>query len=249
MVNIKLIIEYDGAEYYGWQRQKNFLSIQKTLEEKISRMTQEETKINGSGRTDAGVHALGQVANFKTNSAIPIQKIPFTLNNLLPDNIRIKRAEQVDNNFHARHSAISKIYYYYIFYLGKDHFYPSFLSNKYTYCVHNNINILKMKKASKLLLGEHDFSSFACSGSNFKNTIRKLKKINIKKNGRIICFQMEANAFLYKMARRIVGTLLEVGQGKIDYCYVKRMLETKNKEEGSKTVPAKGLFLMQVRYK
>ena len=249
MINIKLTIKYDGTKYYGWQRQKNLLSIQKIIEEKISKMTNEEIKIKGSGRTDAGVHAFGQVANFKTNSTIPIKKIPFILNNLLPDDIKIKRAEKVDNDFHARFSAVSKIYHYYIFNSGKDNFYPSFLLNKYVYYIYRKIDILEMKKAGKLFLGEHDFSSFACSGSVIKNPIRDFKKIDIKENGRIICFQMEANAFLYKMVRVIVGTLLEVGQGKIDYREIKGILETKNRREGNKIVPAKGLFLMQVKYK
>ncbi|MEA2021353.1 MAG: tRNA pseudouridine(38-40) synthase TruA, partial [Candidatus Caldatribacteriota bacterium] len=213
-----------------------------------SKMTNEEIKIKGSGRTDAGVHALGQVANFKTNSNIPIQKIPFTLNNLLPDDIRIKRAEEVDNDFHARYSATSKIYHYYIFNSDGDHFYPSFFLNKYVYYIRKNIDIFKMKKAGKLLLGENDFSSFSCSGSGIKNPIRNLIKINIKKNRKIICLQIEANAFLYKMVRGIVGTLLEVGQGKIDYSEIKRILEAKNRRESGKTVPAKGLFLMQVKY-
>jgi len=248
MINVKLTIKYEGTKYYGWQRQKNFLSIQKIIEEKVSKMTNEEIKIKGSGRTDAGVHALGQVANFKTNSNIPIQKIPFTLNNLLPDDIRIKRAEEVDDDFHARYSAISKIYHYYIFNSDRDHFYPSFFLNKYVYYIHKNIDILKMKKAGKLVLGEHDFSSFSCSGSGIKNPIRNLKKINIKKNRKIICFQIEANAFLYKMVRGIVGILLEVGQGKIDHHEIKRILEAKNRRESGKIVPAKGLFLMQVKY-
>ena len=114
MTNIKLTIEYEGTEYYGWQRQKVFLSIQGILEEKISQITQEKISLNGSGRTDAGVHALGQVANYKTKSAIPLVELPFILNRMLPLDIRIKKAERVDNNFHARYSAVSKIYHYYV---------------------------------------------------------------------------------------------------------------------------------------
>lgn len=248
MINIKLTIEYDGTEYYGWQRQKNLKSIQKTLENKISCMTREEIKINGSGRTDAGVHAFGQVANFKTNCNIPVNKIPFILNNFLPSDIRIKKAEKVNDDFHARYNATSKLYHYYIFNSDKSHLSPSFLITKYVYFIYNRLDILKMRKACKILSGEHDFSSFACSGSSFKNPVRNIKRLAIKRNGNIICFQIEANAFLYKMVRSIVGTLLKIGQCKIDCHDMKRILDAKNRSNGGISIPAKGLFLMQVKY-
>src|SRR5665648_140118 len=193
MTNIKLTIEYEGTKYYGWQRQKSFLSIQGILEEKISQITQEKIILNGSGRTDAGVHALGQVANFNTNSSIPLVELPFILNRMLPLDIR-------------------------------------------------------MKKASKFLQGEHNFRSFACSGSGIGNYKRTIKNISIIKKGNIFCFCLEADAFLYKMVRSIVGTLLEVGQGKINYLEIKKILEAKNRKMAGKTVPAKGLFLMKVNY-
>jgi len=248
VTNIKLTIEYEGTKYYGWQRQKSLLSIQGILEEKISQITQERVSLNGSGRTDAGVHALGQVANYKTNSSIPLVELPFILNRMLPLDIRIKKAERVDNNFHARYSAVSKIYHYYVLNSILNNNYLSIFLRNYVYCVYKKINLEEMKKASKFLQGEHDFASFACSGSNIGNWKRTIKDINITRKGNIFCFRIEADAFLYKMVRTIVGTLLEVGNEKINYLEIKKILEAKNRKMAGKTVPAKGLFLMKVNY-
>ena len=248
MINIKLTIEYEGTKYYGWQRQKSLLSIQGILEEKISQITQEKISLNGSGRTDAGVHALGQVANFKTNSSIPLMELTFVLNRMLPLDIRIKKAERVDNNFHARYSAVSKIYHYYVLNSNQNNNYISIFLRNYVYCIYENIDLGEMKKASNYLQGEHDFTSFACSGSRIRNWKRRIKNISIIKKGNIFCFHLEADAFLYKMVRTIVGTLLEVGKGKIDYLEMKKILEAKNRKIAGRTVPAKGLFLMKVKY-
>jgi len=248
MINIKLTIEYEGTKYYGWQRQKSLLSIQGILEEKISQITQEKIVLNGSGRTDAGVHALGQVANFKTNISIPLVELPFILNRMLPLDIRIKKAEKIDNNFHARYSAVSKIYHYYVLNSNQNNNYLSIFLRNYVYCVYKNINLEEMKKASNFLQGEHDFTSFACSGSRIRNRRRTIKDISITKKGNIFCFHIKADAFLYKMVRTIVGTLLEVGKGKIDCLEMKKILEAKNRKIAGRTVPAKGLFLMKVNY-
>ena len=248
MINIKLTIEYEGTKYHGWQRQKSLLSIQGILEEKISKITQEKISLNGSGRTDAGVHALGQVANFKTNSSIPLMELTFVLNRMLPLDIRIKKAERVDNNFHARYSAVSKIYHYYVLNSNQNNNYISIFLRNYVYCIYENIDLGEMKKASNYLQGEHDFTSFACSGSRIRNWKRKIKNISIIKKGNIFCFHLEADAFLYKMVRTIVGTLLEVGKGKIDYLEMKKILEAKNRKIAGRTVPAKGLFLIKVKY-
>jgi len=248
MINIKLSIEYEGTRYYGWQKQKNLLSIQGILEDRISQITQEKTTLNGSGRTDAGVHALGQVANFKTNSSIPLIELPLILNRMLPLDIRIKKVEMVDDNFHARYSAVSKIYYYYVLNSSLNNNYLSIFLRNYVYCVYKKINLEEMKKACKFLHGKHNFTSFACSGSRIRNCERTIKDINITKEGNLFCFHLEADAFLYKMVRTIVGTLLEVGEEKINYLGVKKILEAKNRKIAGKTVPAKGLFLMKVNY-
>lgn len=248
MINIKLTIEYEGTKYHGWQKQIDFLSIQGILEEKISQITQEKISLNGSGRTDAGVHALGQVANFKTNSSIPLAELIFILNRMLPLDIRIKKAEKVDNNFHARHSSVSKIYHYYVLSSSQHDNYLSIFLRNYVYFVYKNINLEEMKKASKFLQGEHDFTSFACSGSRIGNWKRNIKNISIIKKGNLFCFRLEADAFLYKMVRTIVGTLLDVGDEKINYLEINKIIEAKNRKMAGKTVPAKGLFLMKVKY-
>ena len=248
MVNIKLNIEYEGTQYCGWQRQKGLLSVQEVLEEKISQITREKIKLIGSGRTDAGVHALGQVANFKTDSTIPLVKLPSILNRLLPLDIRIKKAERVDNSFNARYSAVSKIYHYYIFHYQKNEYYPPLFLRNYVYCYYGLIDLEKIKKAIVFLHGEHDFSSFTCSGSKIKDKVRNIKRIVIYKRGNIICFHFEADGFLYKMVRSIVGTLLEIGCCKINYLEIKKILEAKNRKIAGKVVPAKGLFLMSVKY-
>jgi len=248
MINIKLTIEYEGTKYHGWQRQKSLLSIQGILEEKISQITQEKISLKGSGRTDAGVHALGQVANFKTNSSIALMELPFILNRMLPLDIRIKKAERMGNNFHARFSAVSKIYHYYVLNSSQNNNYLSIFLRNYVYCIYKDINLEEMKKASNFLQGEHNFTSFACSGSRIRNWERTIKDISIIKKGNIFCFHLEADAFLYKMVRSIVGTLLEVGQGKINYLEIKKILKAKNRKMAGKTVPAKGLFLMKVNY-
>ncbi len=224
-------------------------SVQEILEEKISQITQEKIILYGSGRTDAGVHALGQVANFKTCcTKIPLEKIPLILNRLLPLDIRIKKAEGVEESFHARYDALSKVYHYYIFDNYKNNYYIPILLRNYTYSIYKKIDLIKMEKAINLLLGEHDFSSFTCTGSNIRNPVRIIKEVQLIKKGDIICFHFEANSFLYKMVRTMVGTLLEVGYNKIDYLEVKKILEAKDRKMAGKVVPARGLFLMQVKY-
>ena len=197
MINIKLTIEYEGTQYYGWQKQKKFLTIQGILEEKISQITQEKIILYGSGRTDAGVHALGQVANFNTDSSIPWEEFPLILNRLLPLDIRIKKAERVDDNFHARYSAVSKTYHYYVLNSYLNNNYLSIFLRNYVYCVYKNINLDEMKKASQFLQGKHDFTSFSCSGSGIKSWERTIKSINISRKGNLFCFHIEADAFLY----------------------------------------------------
>lgn len=248
MINIKLTIEYEGTRYCGWQKQKDLPSIQGILENKISQITQEKISLCGSGRTDAGVHALGQVANFRTCcTTIPCKRLPLILNRLLPSDIRIKKAEIVEDNFHARYSALSKIYHYYIL-NNYESGYTPFLLRNYIYCVYRKIDLEKIRKAISFLYGEHDFSSFACTGSSIKNTVRTIKRAEVINKGNIICFHFEANAFLYKMVRTMVGTLLDVGYGKIDYLDVKKILEAKDRKMAGRVVPAKGLFLMKVNY-
>lgn len=245
MRNIKLIIEYDGTNYLGWQIQPKGETIQGVIEDKLKRITGEDVHLIGSGRTDSGVHALSQVANFKTNSQIDISSLQRALNSLLPKDIVIKKVEEVDLNFNARKDAKSKVYEYRI--LNQE--IPSVFLRAYAWHVPYKLNWSEIKKATKTIIGEHDFSSFRSSGSNVKNNVRKILKAEWNKTqDGLILFEVEANGFLKQMVRSIVGTLIEVGRGKIDAQEFKNILESKDRRKAGPTAPAYGLFLKEVKY-
>lgn len=209
-MNVKILIEYDGTAYSGWQRQKNALSVQEVLETAIGLITGKKTNVISSGRTDAGVHALAQVANFKTETKIPLDKLPYAINSKLPKDIVVKHADVVPEDFHARFDAKAKMYVYTI-YNAK---FPSPLIRRYSYFFPRPLDVVAMGKASKILIGSHDFTSFMASGSPVKSTVRHMHNIEVIQNGDIIKLKMQANGFLYNMARIIAGTLLEIGMGK-----------------------------------
>lgn len=243
--NIKLIVEYDGANYVGWQHQKNGISIQETLQKAIEKVVNEKIMLNGSGRTDSGVHALGQVANFKTKSTIPVKKLVLAINYYLPKDIVVKSIKKVPMKFHSRYSAKSKVYRY--TFLNSN--VGTALDRNFCFTYNVNLNIEKMRKASKLIIGTHDFNVFKSkSNSNVENTIRTIMVLNIKKKGKYIIFTIEGNGFLYKMVRSIVGTLLEVGKGKMTIKEFKSIFKSKTRSLAGDTVPAKGLCLMKVKY-
>lgn len=253
MRNIKLTIEYDGTNYAGWQIQKNTrLTIQEAIEKTLSKVVQEKVKLTASGRTDAGVHAAGQVANFKTESLIAAKNIQKALNSLLPGDIRIVNAEDVPLQFHARFSAKHKTYRYLI--LNQD--YPSALLRDYCYFLPYKLDLNKMRRAAKAFLGRHDFSAFCASGSSAKHTVRTIKKITITRlvcklltvNCKLICIDITADGFLYNMARSIVGALLEVGRGKMKPESILEILNFQKRGLAGPTAPAAGLFLVKVDY-
>jgi tRNA pseudouridine38-40 synthase len=255
--NIRLTICYDGTDYSGWQRQKDKKTIQGIIEKAIRKVTGEtDLKLYGSGRTDAGVHALGQVANFKTKSAIPIDRWPIILNNLLPQDIRIKFAKKVDNDFHARYDAKSKIYKYYVMNkLTKSQIFNAkdiFLS-RYCYYVNDSLDIEKMKKTSEYLIGNHDFRALSCFNEKKnklpKDRVRNIKYITIVKKGKLVSFTIEADAFLYKMARIIVGTLIDFSRNKREPEEIREILKNRDSQKSGKVVPASGLYLVKVKYK
>ena len=244
MRNIKLIIEYDGKGFGGWQKQPNKLNIKGEIELAIELITGEKVDLIASGRTDAGVHSLGQTANFKTNSNISIEKIPNAINSKLKKSIRIKYAEEVEERFHSRYNCKSKKYRYII----NNSQTGSAIYRALEYNVTNNIDIEKMKQASKYLEGEHDFTSFKASGTSGKNSVRTIYKINIEKKDERIYMEYEGNGFLYNMVRIISGTLIDVGIGKIKPEDVKRILEAKDRKLAGKTLPPHGLYLVEVNY-
>lgn len=244
MRNIRLLIEYDGTDYAGWQWQKNGKTIQENLSKAIEQVVQEPIKIYGASRTDAGVHALGQVANFHTTSDIPSERLLHAINFYLPYDITIKAAADMPSSFHAQYDAQSKVYQYTLL----NDWIRSSLNRNFCYMFGFHLDIDKMITASSYLVGTRDFTSFTTKAWCEKNRIRTVKELDIKKEGRYIHFTIEANGFLYNMVRTIVGTLIEIGRGKIAAEHMKDILDAKNRKAAGPTAPARGLCLMGVKY-
>lgn len=245
MKNIKMTIKYDGSRYKGFQRlQDNDMTIQGKIESVLSKMTDENIEIIGSGRTDMGVHAYGQVANFKTNSDMSIKKMEAYLYEYLPEDIVVTQLEEVEERFHSRYNAKSKVYLYKI-YNNKVH--DPFL-RKYTTHISKRLDLDLMKEASQFLIGEHDFTSFASSKSKKKSNIRTIESISIQENNNVIEIYVEGDGFLYNMVRIIAGALLEVGLRKKSPQDIKDILDAKDRTKASDTAPAKGLYLYKVKY-
>lgn len=243
--NIKLVISYDGSRYNGWQRQGNTSkTIQEKIEQVLSKMTGEEIEIHGSGRTDAGVHAKGQVANFITDSKLPIEQIKNYLNQYLPNDIAVLEVMEVKERFHARLNAVKKRYNYTIW---NDNV-PNVFERNYMYTVEEPLDLEKMKQAADYLIGEHDFKSFCANKRMKKSTIRTIYAINIYSAGSKIVLSFEGNGFLYNMVRIMAGTLIEVGLGEITPEQIVRILERKEREAAGALAPAKGLCLEKVWY-
>ena len=228
----------------GWQKQPNKLNIQGEIERAIQIVTGEEVELIGSGRTDAGVHAFGQVANFKTNSEIPIEKIPIAINSQLKKSIVVKEAEEVDERFHSRYNAKKKTYRYVI----NNSKNGTAIYRNLEYCFPIKLDINKMKKAAKYFEGEHDFSGFKASGTSNKNSVRTIYCAEVFSEGEKIIIQLTGNGFLYNMVRIIAGTLLEVGAGKISVNDIPKIIESKDRKQAGKTLPAYGLYLVKVEY-
>ncbi len=242
---IKLTIEYDGTRYLGWQVQPNGQTIQGVIQDHLKRLTGESLQLIGSGRTDAGVHALGQVAHFKTESRLDVDAIQRALNSLLPEDIVIRRAEEVEAEFHARRSARSKTYEYRI--LNRTT--PPAIDRQYVWHVPQKLSFDEMKKATHSLVGEHDFSAFRSVGSPTRSSVRNILRADWKRGkGGLLRFEIEATGFLKQMVRAIVGTLVEVGRGKTSGQEFKRILDSKDRKEAGPTAPAHGLFLNEVKY-
>lgn len=245
MRTFKMILEYDGTGYHGWQQQKRRPTIQQTLEEKIGIITNEKIKVIGSGRTDAGVHALHQVAHFKTTSKLETGRLCHGINSLLPDEIVIKDLMEVDDNFHAQHDVVSKVYLYRILNTPT----RSVLHRRYAWHIPYALDVERMKEAASLLEGPHDFSSFCATGTDVVGRERTVTKIDIKPGSDgFINIRIEADGFLRYMVRNIVGTLVDVGRGKTEPAELTKILDAKDRKVAGPTAPACGLFLVEVRY-
>jgi len=244
MRNIKLTISYDGTGYKGWQLQKNGNTVQEEIEKAISKVFGRHHRIHGAGRTDSGVHAKAQVAHFKTPVDIPRNKIPAALNSVLPEDISITRAEYVDGDFHSRFDAVSKLYRYFIFNSrNRDPF-----RERHSWRVPYTLDVPLMRREARSLLGRHDFKSFQAKDKRERHSVRNVSHIAVKKRGTTVTVDIEADGFLYNMVRNIVGTLVDIGRGYLSGGSMNQILQEKDRTKAGPTAPAKGLFLIEVRY-
>lgn len=244
MKNIKLTIEYDGCLFNGWQKQDRQRTVEGELEKAINKVTNERVKLFSSGRTDRGVHAYGQVANFLTDSTIPSEKLKFALNDKLPDDISIRESVEVNKNFHARFSAHKKTYKYLIL----NEYIRSPIYRNYAYQVKYDLDFKAMKKACKHFIGRQDFSAFIPYKSNKNKNIRTVYDVRLVKRERFIELEIDGNGFLHNMVRIIVGTLVEVGYGKREPDSVVNVIKGKDRADSGHTAPAEGLYLLKVFY-
>ena len=244
MKRVKLVVAYDGTNYHGWQVQDNGITIEEVLNRTISELVQEDIKVIGASRTDAGVHACGNVAVFDTESRIPGDKFSFALNQRLPDDIRIQESCEVDADFHPRYADTVKTYEYNIlnrrFELPPKRLYAAF-------CYYP-MDIERMNQAAAYLVGEHDFKSFCSAGAQVQTTVRTIYAVNVTKEDDMVHIRITGNGFLYNMVRIIAGTLMQVGTGLMEPEQVKEILEARDRSKAGPTAVAKGLTLVEIRY-
>jgi tRNA pseudouridine38-40 synthase len=244
MKNVRFTIEYEGTNYCGWQRQRGHPSIQEVIEKTLAEVTGEEMTLYGSGRTDAGVHALGQVANFRTRSRLTPRELMKAANAKLPKDIVIKDARRVSKDFNSRTAAKRKTYLYRIFNAGMR---PALLRDFVTF-VPDTLSLRRMKTAAALLEGRHDFRAFCSSSSPGQNCVRHISRIEVTRCDREIHIRVTADGFLYNMVRTIAGTLMLAGRGKLTPRDVRSILASKDRTLAGPTAPAKGLYLVEVKY-
>lgn len=241
---ILLTVSYDGTQYSGWQYQENAPSVQDALEKALQQAVGKFTRVTGASRTDAGVHALGQRVHFDTDATIPPEKYPFVLNRFLPPDIRVWEARQVAPTFHARYQAEGKWYTYRIH--NAPH--ASAIYRNLTWHVPLPLDAEKMHRAAQRLLGTHDFAAFAAAGGSAKTTVRTIDSVSVERQGDMITLKIHGNAFLYNMVRIIAGTLVYIGQDKLDEACITRAIESGSRLELGVTAPAAGLELTRVEY-
>lgn len=243
----KLTIAYDGTNYYGWQVQPNGLSIQEVIQNTMKIILRHPTKIVGSGRTDTGVHALGQVAHFHSPIAIDLHRFISSTNGLLPPDIRLLKIEEVDATFHARYSAIGKTYHYHLW--TAPVIFP--FQRLYHWHCRDRLDIPLLQKAAVCFIGTHDFKAFANSsheGTASYDSVRTLSRLDVIEQQGGFRLEFEGNGFLYKMVRNIVGTLVEVARGKMSIEKIPAIIESQDRKKAASAAPALGLFLIEVRY-
>lgn len=240
----KMVISYDGSKYGGWQVQPNTLSIQSLIQDALKTALRTPTPITASGRTDAGVHALAQVAHFEGEENLDLHSLLYSLNGILPRDIRIHKLSIAPRNFHARFSSKIKIYHYHL------HLSPVQDPFRYPYSAHirTPLDLSLIKQALPHFIGTHDFSTFASSGCGSKNPVKTLHRLEMIPEPDGVRFEFEGDGFLYKMVRNIVGTLIEVGQKKCPPDEIPHLIAQKDRRLAGPTAPPKGLFLYEVKY-
>ncbi|WP_461810977.1 tRNA pseudouridine(38-40) synthase TruA [Faecalimonas sp.] len=245
MKRVKLTIAYDGTNYCGWQIQPNGITIEEIVNKALRKLTGENITVIGASRTDSGVHAMGNVAVFDTETTIPPERIAMAVNRILPEDIVVVKSEEVALDFHPRYYDCEKTYEYHI--VNTRTLIPT--KRLTNYFVSYELDVNKMREGAAYLLGEHDFASFCNIKTDVENTVRTVKELEILKNNEEITIRISGNGFLYNMVRIIVGTLIRVGRGFYQPEQVKEILEAKNRKVAGVTAPPHGLMLMEIRYK
>lgn len=240
--NIRLEIEYDGTEFYGWQVQPKLRTVQGEIQERLKTILNQEVNLIGAGRTDVGVHALSQVANFKTDNPLDSETILKGLNGLLPQDVAVKKVQEVDSDFHARYSATSRLYRYRI-YRGR-----TVILRRYVWEVLYSLNLERIVRATQGIQGEHDFSSFCVAESAKDNSVCNVTLASWEEYGDELLLKIEANRFLHTMVRSLVGTLVEVGRGYFSVEDFSDIMKAKDRRKAGPTASACGLCLVEVKY-
>lgn len=244
MIRVKLVVAYDGTNYCGWQIQDNGITIEEVLNRELSSLLREDIKVIGASRTDSGVHALGNVAVFDTETRIPAEKISFALNQRLPEDIRIQSSCQVADDFHPRFCDTIKTYEYRIWNTR----FPNPIVRLYSKFVYYNLDMEKMQKAADYLVGEHDFKSFCSTRTQVENTVRTVTEITFRKEGNMIIMKICGTGFLYNMVRIIMGTILKCGMGMYEPEHVKEILDACDRAKAGPKAEACGLTLVGIEY-
>ena len=243
-MRVRLIVAYDGTNYHGWQIQKNAITVEEILRQALCDLLQEPIELVGASRTDAGVHARGNVAVFDTHTRIPAEKIAIAVNQRLPEDIRVMQSEEVEEQFHPRYAESEKTYEYHISNV------PIQLPTRrlYSYFVYLPLDVEKMQEAAKLFVGEHDFAGFCSAKSQVQTTVRTIYDCQVEKEGDEICIRVRGNGFLYNMVRIIAGTLVEVGLGRRKLSTVSQAIEKADRSLAGPTAPPEGLTLIKIEY-
>lgn len=244
MKRIRLIVSYDGTNYCGWQIQNNGISVEEVLNTALSELLKEKISVIGASRTDSGVHALGNVAVFDTETKIPAERIALALNQRLPEDVRIQKSEEVPADWHPRYCDSVKTYEYKI--LNRK--IPNPLERFYSYFTYMKLNVEKMQEAAAYVVGEHDFACFCSAKSQVQSTVRCVHSLEVEQKGDMISIKICGNGFLYNMVRIIAGTLMQVGMGVYPPEHMKDVIESKDRQMAGPTAPARGLVLVGIAY-